>query len=224
MESSFDKWQSGVSSEFSFWSNAFKSKGAHNPKEFADRVSDNYLFQDYLVQYLPDKKDILILDVGSGPITSLGRILEGKNLKIHAVDPLADMYNSLLKEFDYISLSVPKTEKVFGEALSHVFDENFFDFIHSRNALDHSFDPERCLDEMFYVLKPGCFIYLEHRVNVAILEKYSGLHQWNFRLLEGDFMINEINISKKFLNRGVIKNEISEDIWSEIIKTTIQKL
>jgi len=54
-----------------------------------------------------------------------------------------------------------------------------------RNALDHSFDPVRGIEEMLLVLKIGGRVNLIHYANEAEEGKYVGFHQWNFDVVDG---------------------------------------
>ena len=57
------------------------------------------------------------------------------------------------------------------------------------NALDHSYDPLRGIQQMLEVVKPGHHVLLLHRVNEAENQNYKAFHQWNLCAEEGRFII-----------------------------------
>jgi hypothetical protein len=77
----------------------------------------------------------------------------------------------------------------FAEDLSAFFAPDSFDLVHCINALDHSFDPLRAIHEMLRVARVGGTVVLMHQPNEAEAENYVGLHQWNFDVQDGRFVV-----------------------------------
>jgi SAM-dependent methyltransferase len=77
----------------------------------------------------------------------------------------------------------------FAEDLSAQFPANHFDAVYCSNALDHSMDPMRGIEEMLIVAKIGGNVTLQHNANEALFENYAGFHQWNFDAENGAFVI-----------------------------------
>ena len=127
-----------------------------------------------------------MLDVGSGPATVLGGVLNGKPIDITAVDPLANQYMELYGTHAITPLVKP----IFGEGenLSQVVNGKF-DFVYSRNALDHSYDPMKAIQGMIDVCADDGVVFFENVVNEGYNENYKGLHQWNFMHASGDLVI-----------------------------------
>ena len=75
------------------------------------------------------------------------------------------------------------------ENLVEAFGENRFDVVHSRNALDHVFDPARSVREMLAVCKPGGAVFFQGHTNEGVTEGYQGYHQWNFLWEDDEFII-----------------------------------
>lgn len=150
-------------------------------------------------------KEVRVLDVGSGPLTSLGKTWNGRNVIITAVDPLAEQYNEILDRHGL----VPPVRAVAGEAeaLSKMFPPNHFDLSYSCNAIDHCYDPLLAVREMLCVTKPGGYVYLKHRRNEAEARGYHGLHQWNFFSRDGELFVGNrevvVNITEEL--RGTAK-------------------
>lgn len=130
-----------------------------------------------------------VLDVGAGPISKVGKIVDGGSIDLIPVDPLADDYQQLLEKNDLQSPVL--TRKGYGERLAEQFPENTFDLIHARNSVDHCLDPVVVILDCVRVLKPGCHFYLNHYRNEGIAAGYYGLHQWNFDELDGQFVVSD---------------------------------
>jgi SAM-dependent methyltransferase len=184
-------WETGIPSEVVFWDQWLESKGSQWPEDYEFRTNPNSLFQSHFLKYLPAEKETIdILDVGSGPLTYLGKKIEGKNsplLNITGTDPLADKYMTLLRKHgikgNFTNI------KANSEELSNHLPLDFFDFIYMRNALDHAYDPLLSIGEMIRVLGKGRYLVLEHENNEAENENYEGLHQWNIQIEEGAFIV-----------------------------------
>lgn len=184
-------WKMGISSEIRFWQRYLSTGGLTWKDEFQRRLDPDSLMDDRLVQLLrqvePGAAAYQVLDVGAGPLTSLGKTAPGKAIQVRAVDPLADDYDKLLAE---AKAEPPvRTEKCRGEDLDTVFGENTFHLAHARNCLDHSEDPVRAIEQMMKVTKPLGYVYMEHWTDEGEAEEYRGLHQWNFRCEDGRFII-----------------------------------
>ena len=160
---------------------------------------ENYLnpelqLQDDVAELLPKgQASCLLLDVGAGPFTFLGKKHGQFQFKIVAVDPLADAYDQILAKYSITPLV--RTENLEAECLTMRFKENTFDLAFARNCLDHSYSPEKAIIQMIKVVKPGRYVLLKHIPNEAERERYGGLHQWNFCEKSGDFIIGSKWIS-----------------------------
>jgi len=198
-----DKWFEGVNFEVGFWQNYLNTKGAHWSDDYRQRLDPNKPFDSRVEAAIPDtgSREIELLDVGSGPITSLGYVSKKFDIKITAVDPLADAYTVLLKE---AGVTAPvRTQKCFGEKLLEHFGSRRFDVCHSCNALDHSLDPRSILLGMAQLLRPRGLMYVQVHKNEGQSTGYSGLHNWNFDKDKNDNFI---------LWRGEEKYTINEDL------------
>ena len=124
-----EKWEAGLENEIAFWRLWLTEEKYAKGRE--SRMSGNKRFQ--FANLLPSNP-LKILDVGSGPISTLGVKFAGGTLDITPVDPLADPYNALLAELEI--LGYPKIIAGTGEKLLDLFQENSFCMVHSANALD----------------------------------------------------------------------------------------
>src|SRR5438093_1455211 len=76
-----ERWEGAIVDEVTHWREAFATDHAHvawlsNPQ---GRVLEDSLLGEVLAEL--DKRDVDIIDVGSGPMTPLGHIFDGKILR-----------------------------------------------------------------------------------------------------------------------------------------------
>ena len=182
------RWYEGVGSEVDWWRDWLTSDEGH---QWSSAVQDPALpLQDAtlaeLVRGFPEQV-IDILDVGPGPVTHLGYTFPGKELKITAIDPLARIYENLLRD---LNINAPvKTVFGYGELLRKKFAQRRFDIAYASNALDHSYDPLCVINNMLAAVKRGRYVVLRHYQNEGETGDYHGLHQWNFDVEGDDFVI-----------------------------------
>ena len=184
-------WQSGLIEENDFWERALGDPERHwKLSEYRERTDPNLELQAELQQLIPAApgSTVRILDVGSGPLTRIGKKWSGRTIEITATDPLAEKYAALVKK-----LGVPQLVPVLpvhAEKLVAKFPANHFDLAYASNCLDHAYDPVQAIRQMLELVKLGHFVYLWHFANVGITERYTGLHQWNFDVKGNDFLIS----------------------------------
>jgi SAM-dependent methyltransferase len=222
-------WKMGISSEIRFWQRYLSTGGLTWKEEFQRRLAPGSLMDDHLVRLLekaePGEPAYHVLDVGAGPLTSLGKTAPGKVIHVRAVDPLADDYDMLLAE---AKVEPPvRTEKCRGEDLDTVFGENTFHLTHARNCLDHSEEPVRAIEQMMKVTKPLGFVYLEHWTDEGEAEEYRGLHQWNFRCEDGHFIIwnlkSRTDLADVLGTRATIECKSGTSEGKSVVMVTIRK-
>jgi SAM-dependent methyltransferase len=173
-------WESRLQTELNYWKDQIRrqdSKAWH--AEYAARLDPDAPLQDVIARHLDRTVKVnRILDVGSGPLTSINRKCDSCEVSITAVDPLADFYNELLARHG-ITPPVPAVEG-WGERLTERFGENQFEIAYARNAVDHSYDPIKCIDEMVKVTKKNGYVIVEMNERAGSIEEWRGLHQWDF--------------------------------------------
>jgi SAM-dependent methyltransferase len=188
------KWHIGLKDEVAFWdgfiaSNYAPVNGVPPTEEGRKRCDPNSPLNEELrtlVSHL-SAPVLHVLDIGSGPLTRVGKTLEGKRIDLICVDPLADIYAALCRKHG-VTVPVP-VRKGEAENLGSMFAQEYFDLIHANNCLDHAYDPVNAIQLIVDLLRPGCSFYLRHEINVAQTAGYMGLHQWNFRMEGNDFVI-----------------------------------
>lgn len=148
-----------------------------------------------------------VLDVGAGPATFFGYRLNGKPIELSACDPLASLYADISSRNGIIW--PVQTASGFAEDLSAFYEPGSFDMVVCRNALDHSFDPVRGIEEMLRVLRVGGSAKLIHFANEAKKNRYSGFHQWNFDIIENRPVIWNKNERIDLLDRFKIWTDVT---------------
>ncbi|MEW6126846.1 MAG: glycosyltransferase [Acidobacteriota bacterium] len=184
------QWKNNQLREVDFWRQYVNTGGLQWQSDFKFRTDPQAVLQEaVIIDYLreTDHESIAILDVGAGPLTTLGKIYPGKILHITAVDPLAQVYRQILKDAGI----APPVETVAGEAETILaqFDAKSFDIAFARNALDSSYDPILAIQNMFAVVKENGCVLLKHKINQAEQFDYRGSQQWNFSIKQGRFVI-----------------------------------
>jgi SAM-dependent methyltransferase len=159
------------------------------------------------------QSDISILDVGAGPVTNLGYRYPGKNLRIVAVDPLADDYDRLLSQAGrrppIQTIALP------GERLLEHFGPGAFDIARAVNSLDHSAEPLSIIENMVGVVRHGGVVLLRHAPNEGETERYEGFHQWNFDVADRRLLLwnnaARIDVTRALADRGDVQATLQDD-------------
>jgi len=112
-----------------------------------------------------DTTTMVIADIGGGPI-GLSSVIPHK--KRIVIDPLADEYKKYYPCLTHI--------KGTGEELP--FEDNSIDLVIITNALDHTSNPEKVLNEIKRVLKPGGFFAHYHAIDNSITHRHPA-HQYS---------------------------------------------
>jgi SAM-dependent methyltransferase len=180
----------GFHDELEFWADYLATRGGAWTGSYARRLDPGAQVDDPLLREciatVPGTT-VTILDVGAGPLTSVGRAYPGKRIELVAVDPLADRYDELLREH---GVTPPvRTREGAAEELTRLFPEPRFDIAYARNSLDHGDDPAKAVESMLSVVRTGGFVVLRHYENEGEDGGYLGLHQWNFTEREDRLLV-----------------------------------
>lgn len=140
---------------------------------------------DYLIPMVGDKKEVKILDVGSGPFAITGQYLDGVKIGITHCD--RKDFTDFWEEFGATPLFPIKYQDM--EKLTYPNDS--FDIVHCVNALDHTVNALAALKEMLRVVKPGGWVYI-HCVEDQLTTQRKK-HYWDAKP-DGTF----INLTDKF--------------------------
>lgn len=161
------EWELNTKAEVVFW-RGWLPEGS---KKYLEKTK----LSPYFKELIEDKKEVKIADIGSGAISVTGYEWDDVKINLFPSDFLADEYKKLYDEFKiYPKVPIEKQDMA-----KLTYEDNSFDIVHCRNALDHCFDPYNSIKEMIRICKPGGWIYLEHFAHVGKMSGYKGLHQWN---------------------------------------------
>jgi SAM-dependent methyltransferase len=194
-------WQDGIAFEVEFWDRWFRSQGAEWPEDYKKRLDPALPVSPAYVEMLDQIpcNPVRVLDVGAGPLTVFGRTHPRKQVILVPTDALAREYDILLEKYNI----VPPVRTIFVEAekLTSHFSPESFDFVHAQNSIDHCRSPYDAVRQMLTVAKVGGWVRLNHAENEAEKEKYTGFHQWNFTVRDGDFIVwsgtQSVNVSRE---------------------------
>lgn len=185
----FEKWLQGIPYEVAFWKSYYGNKKRRKDLfrwSLYDKACDldNFDIHKYIRE--TGIEDPKIMDVGCALSYMFGNVINGEKHDVIYLDPLANFYNKILDKY---KIERPKIEFGTFETLSFFFEPESIDFIHIRNALDHSSDPIIGILQCLIILKKGGILYLNHFVNEGENEGYRGFHQYNLKEENGNFII-----------------------------------
>lgn len=154
---------------------------------------------DYLRPFIGDKKEVKILDIGSGPFSTIGHYLEGVTLDIHNAD------NQDFTKFYKKNQVTPIVPIEYQDMENLMYNWDFFDIVHCANALDHTKNALKAVYEMIRVCKPGGIVYIA--CNLYQMET-GHKHYWNateegiFENNKGRFDLKELGFSMQIIDNG----------------------
>lgn len=134
--------------ELKFWNDLVRSHGTvENFIKFRETE------HDFKVGKFPSfkKQKGAGLDLGAGCVSALN----GCKKRVVAIDPLMDEYLRIVPE---VLLSIPHL-KGDGEDLN--FANDSLDWVLCNNVIDHTPNPQKMMDEIHRVLKPGGILYFQ---------------------------------------------------------------
>lgn len=175
------KWATILTGEeLGNWFGWLKTKGGDNFNDYAFRCDPCSTLQKHISDFIEGIDSPKILDVGSGPLTVVGKRFNGKKLDVQACDALGNEFHHMCANFGV----KPAVEVINCEAeeLSDVFNEDQFDVVYAQNSIDQCHDPVAAIEEMLKVAKPGGVVLLLHKKHED--ESYEGNRQWNFRKIK----------------------------------------
>jgi nitrite reductase/ring-hydroxylating ferredoxin subunit len=81
---------------------------------------------------------------------------------------------------------------------------------------------------MLGVVKPGRYVYLWHVANEGARECYTGLHQWNFDIRKGEFVVDDgrksQSVSDAFKGQVELDAEFQTAFETRIVVAKLKKL
>jgi len=171
-----NNWVNGIPYEIAFWEGLFSNKKRIESLFSWSKYNKEIELTHFDVSlFLAQKQNPIVLDVGCGMSFSNGDKLNGKQLNVSYIDPLAPFFNKIIEKK---KLNLPMITFGFIEYLSS-FVHHKASLIIVQNALDHSKNPLKGILECIESLEIGGVLYLRHFINEAETESYRGFHQYN---------------------------------------------
>lgn len=130
---------------------------------------------------------IVIVDVMSPPVTSVGTDFNGRPVQVIPITPYANEFNLALQQAG-IRPPVPVI-KAEAEQLVKTFGPKTIDIVHCREAIEFTKNPVMVIMEMLGIMKDNGAVFLSHQVNKASEENFNTLAQWNCVEKGGQFII-----------------------------------
>jgi len=172
-------WKLSLDAERDFW---IKSKERVCSEWWLDiKKARTSRLQKWLSQWMTLDEKTIFLQVGAGPEGMINFFDVGQR---YAIDPLASMYRS-----DFHEILDPLVHFTSGVGEELPYENNVFDLVIIYNALDHTFEPDKVLDEVRRVLKPGGInliaVHVYSRFSIPVLKLYKFVershdHPWRY--------------------------------------------
>lgn len=152
-----------------------------------------------LVGLIGDKKSVKIADIGSGPYSKIGRILNGVNVEVYPSD------KNNFKAFWESKGLIPSLPIEIQNMEKLTYESDYFDIVYCANALDHTKNALAAVKELIRVTKRGGYVYL-----VCYLDQQltGHMHYWNakengvFEGPRGVFDLKDLGFNIKFIDLG----------------------
>ena len=145
----------------------------------------------YFAPLIGDKTSVRIAELGAGPVNTIGNFWPGADVEIVASDVLQPEYEGFWKEHRKTPI-VPIEYQNF-EGLT--YQDESFDIVHCRNALDHTRNVAMAVSEMKRICKPGGWVFLAHAPGQKT--KYGGGHYHDFEtLILPDFVTHTVALDE----------------------------
>ena len=211
----------GLLSELAYWYVwTYSSKSADARRQLLDPELPFPEELNDVVSRIPHKH-VRMLEVGAGPITTIGRRHPTHEIELVPTDVLADHYRRMLA-LRGIKPQVP-TIRADAENLSAFFANETFDLIYAGNCLDHMASPMNAVEEMLKVTRPGGWIVLHHFEDEGMKQGYLGLHQWNVSGRDGHLVLwtpaETIDVTERLASRCEVRvSRTADQVTAEINK------
>lgn len=134
---------------------------------------------DYFIPMIGDQHRIVIGEMGSGPINTIGTYVAGKDIEIVA----SDWFQVEYQKFWERSGKTPIIPIEYQNMERLTYPDESFDIVHCANAIDHTVNADLALKEFIRVCKPGGYVYLRHHLNQRSL--HAREHRWDIRMEDG---------------------------------------
>jgi SAM-dependent methyltransferase len=174
-------------SELVFWDRWLAQRGSG--ASMAEMLREDRPAPEALWRFIEraPREPVRILEVGAGPIGSVGDRHPRRRLEVIPTDVLAEQYNRILRRRG-IKPKIP-TRYADAERLCEQFGAESFDLVYAANCIDHTDDALRAIEEMVRVVRPGGYVVMDHFEDEGAHQDYAGLHKWNLKAADGKLLL-----------------------------------
>lgn len=131
---------------------------------------------EYFKDLIGDKKMVSIAELGAGPVNTIGNEFEGVKVKITASDVMWPEYEKFWGD------KKPLVPIEYQDMEHLTYADESFDIVHCRNAVDHTPNPLKAIEEMKRICKKGGVVYMAHAPGQKT--RYGGMHSVDYETLE----------------------------------------
>lgn len=154
---------------------------------------------DFLIPLIGDKKEVKIADIGSGAYSIIGHFLDSVEVKMYHSD------NQDFTDFwrKYKATPLINIEDQDMENLG--YKDDFFDIVHSANALDHTHNAYKAVKEMIRVCKPGGYVYIDchlDQMNTGHKHYWNAKEDGTFSNGTDTFSLKQLGFEVSFVDNG----------------------
>ena len=129
-----------------------------------------------------------------------------KLLEVTAIDPLADIYDKIMRKLNYKYPITPITLK--GEDLLEHFREETFHIVFAQNSLDHAEDPIKCFSNAYFLLKKGGLLFVCSNIKEGSRKFWTGMHKFDIYVENNElFLANQKGKVFRFIDNNNISLE-----------------
>ena len=159
---------------------------AHYQKKFLRKIGQfnkSMQLPHYFEHLIGDKKRVRIAEIGAGPINTIGQYWPGVEVELVASDVLWPEYQKLWDGVD----ERPLVPVEYADMEHLPYPDESFDIVHCANALDHTKDAKKALEEMKRICKKGGVVYILCAEDQK--RRFGGMHEWDARIEDGTSFI-----------------------------------
>lgn len=131
---------------------------------------------EYFKDLIGEKKSVSIAELGAGPVNTIGDYWPGVEVKITASDVMWPEYEK------FWGTKIPLVPIKYQDMEHLTYKDESFDIVHCRNAVDHTPNPIKAIEEMKRICKKGGYVYMSHAKGQKT--RYGGMHSVDFETLD----------------------------------------
>jgi SAM-dependent methyltransferase len=171
------------------WDGAPTQSSAHCLRHLSCAHSRD-CYPEWVFESLPRRR-LKVMDIGCGPVSLLRWGAIQGYITITGVDPNLDMYAVVLARHGLDALPKMRCDREingFAEDLDDLLPDNDFDVIYTQNALDHTQDPVRVLENISRKLAPHGVVAFQVATREGTRQNWDQFHKTDIYLQDGVLM------------------------------------